>query len=430
MEGKTALWGKVLKPLCAFLAIVVVWQIVVLQLLKVGVINTLVAMILSSVVVIVIFGSIFMIIKSMLDQIRMLVSGGMNENAQESRATEKVNKLAERQDELGEMVRSIRSSFSSFLLVLDGIKNATIQLETVTDNFQKIFGDMTSSMQQTEGSVDTIAENTISQADHVLDMKERIDAISVCIDHISSNIEELTKSADNMKACNQSAELIMNELVAISEESGVAIDNVRKQTDLTNQSAQQIRTATEIIAGISSQTNLLALNASIEAARAGEHGKGFAVVAEEIRTLADQSRESTEQINKIVNDLIDNSNISVDITQKVSEAFAKQNEKIQETEKIFTSLNQEIEQVGDAIGGIGTEVGELENYKVIIEKGINALAESAEQNKESAELTLGSMDTFRRVMDDCNSETEKIVDVSNELVGYIKKFNVESEGIV
>ena len=430
MEGKTTLWGKVLKPLSAFLAIVVVWQIVVLQLLKVGVINTLVAMILNSVVLIVIFGSIFMIVKSMLDQIRMLVSGGMNENAQESRATEKVNKLAERQDELGEMVRSIRSSFSSFLLVLDGIKNATIQLETVTDNFQKIFGDMTSSMQQTEGSVDTIAGNTISQADHVLDMKEKIDAISVCIDHISVNIEGLTKSADNMKECNRSAELIMNELIAISKESGEAIEDVRKQTDLTNQSAQQIRTATEIIAGISSQTNLLALNASIEAARAGEHGKGFAVVAEEIRTLADQSRESTEQINKIVNDLIDNSNISVDITQKVSDAFAKQNEKIQETEKIFTSLNQEIEQVGDAIEGIDTEVGELENYKVIIENGINALTESAEQNKESAELTLGSMDTFRRVMDECNGETEKIVEVSNELVGYIKKFNVESEGIV
>ena len=91
-----------------------------------------------------------------------------------------------------------------------------------------------------------------------------------------------------MKESNKAAEAIMEELVNISKESGIAIENVRQQTDLTNQSAQEIRTATEIIAGISNQTNLLALNASIEAARAGEHGRGFAVVAEEMRTLEDQ----------------------------------------------------------------------------------------------------------------------------------------------
>lgn len=129
-------------------------------------------------------------------------------------------------------------------------------------------------MDQTADAVDTITGNTVSQASETADMKEKVDAISVSIDHISSNIEDLTKSAQAMREYNRSAEQIMQELIAISEESGVAIENVRKQTDLTNQSAQQIRTATEIIAGISSQTNLLALNASIEAARAGEHGKG------------------------------------------------------------------------------------------------------------------------------------------------------------
>ena len=63
-------------------------------------------------------------------------------------------------------------------------------------------------------------------------------------------------------------------------------------------------------------------------------------------------RESTEQINQIVNTLIDNSNISVEITQKVSEAFVKQNEKIHDTEEIFRSLNEEIKNTSDAVDGI------------------------------------------------------------------------------
>ncbi len=425
-KKKTAIWGKILKPLCLFFTIMLIGQIIVLQLVKYGIISILVAMIINSVGIVIIFGSIFFLIKSLLDQIRMVVSGNTVVESQDSRMLRKTKKLSERGDEVGEMVRTIENSISSIAQILDGIRKATGELESVSNDFQAMFENMTESMEQTGTAVDMIAENTVSQASDILDMKVKIEAISVSIDHISEKIEELTRSAENMKACNQSAKEIMEELIAISQKSGIEIENVRKQTDITNQSAQQIRTATEIIAGISSQTNLLALNASIEAARAGEHGKGFAVVAEEIRTLADQSRESTEQINKIVNDLIENSNVSVEITENVSEAFEKQNEKIQDAEEIFKILNQEITQVGNAIGIIDSEVVDLGSHKNVIESSITSLSASAEENTNSAKLTIESVEEFRDVVDKCNYVTERIVKVSDELVGYIRKFNVES----
>ena len=202
--------------------------------------------------------------------------------------------------------------------------------------------------------------------------------------------------------------------------------SVRQQTELTNQSAQKIRSATEIIAGISAQTNLLALNASIEAARAGEHGRGFAVVAEEIRALADQSKESTGQIEAVVAALLDNADISVAVTKEVSEAFVKQNEKIKETETIFGSLNKEIGNVSDSIRGITGEMEDLNAHKEVIEAGIDSLSVSSKQNAASAEITTENVEEVSQIVDECNKATETVVNVSMELVGYIGEFSEEA----
>lgn len=209
----------------------------------------------------------------------------------------------------------------------------------------------------------------------------------------------------------------------ISKESDEALTKVKQQTDLTNASAQQISSVTDIIAGISSQTNLLALNASIEAARAGEFGSGFAVVAEEIRVLADESKKSTDQINQLVNELIANSNVSVEITENVSKAFSKQQEKLRNTVEFINSMSREVVSIDGSIKSIGSEIDDLQNHKDVISSSIDKLVDSANENNQSAETTAMDVEKLVNIVADSNTITEKLVKTSDKLVGYAKKFS-------
>lgn len=335
-------------------------------------------------------------------------------------------KLAERKGELGNAMRSVNELTRSFAQIVTGIRRATEELDEVSGAFGESFDSMAEAMNAVDGDIGMIAQNTLSQEEKTEQMRQKVQDISSGIDVIAGNIASLTESAGKMRACNESAEHIMGELVQISTQNRESITAVMDQTDKTNQSAMQIRTATEIIAGIAEQTNLLALNASIEAARAGEQGKGFAVVAEEIRTLADQSRESSEQINHIVNELIENSNISVDITGKVSQAFERQNEKIGQTEEIFTSLNEEIANVGTSIRGIGLEVKGLTDHKGAMDLQIDTLTEAAASNTASVKDTLDAVGEFSALVDECKKSTDHITSVSADLVEHIRRFNLSN----
>ena len=224
-----------------------------------------------------------------------------------------------------------------------------------------------------------------------------------------------------MQECNQSVETYISELIKLNRENSESIEKVREQTELTNKSAMNIRTATEIIASISNQTNLLALNASIEAARAGEAGKGFAVVAEEIRKLADQSKESTEQINESVNELIDNAQFSVEITQKVTTSFAEQTEKINFTSNLFQSLRTEVRQVAAAISEIESKIHILNDNKTSILSKVQDVSDFSNENEESAKTTLENVYHFEQIISQCRDATDHVTSVSNALIHNIRK---------
>ena len=286
------------------------------------------------------------------------------------------------------------------------------QLQSKLDNFQAATAEVTKSVDAISTGVTDTAENMEISTTMTQQIQEIIDNL---IDVKDNTVQSTHRAIESVKSGLD----IIESLKGKSDDINVANEDVTRVSEELCEKIQSAEEITQIIYQISSQTNLLALNASIEAARAGEHGRGFAVVAEQIRTLADQSRESTERINQLVADLMDKANVSVEITEKVSEAVSLQNEKIDQTKEIFTTLNSEIGQVGSAIEGISSEVEELKNHSDIIETETVSLKEFADQNAESAQITIEHMNELDSTVDKCNAATDRVVGVSDKLIGYV-----------
>lgn len=419
-EKKNGSSIKLIFGIMGIFAPILIFQIVILVLLQHNVISLTLAFILTIVAIVLIFLITLQGIKTLIEPIRSAITGMTGQSDGDSKIQQRISKISEREDEIGAFMRNIQKTFGGLTDTVSAIRLATSELEQVSEEFEKIFDSMEHVSGSTNAAVEEIIGNTEVQAEKVRNISEMTDSIASVIEQIYQNMANLKQSAETALQCNDHASGIMKELIQISKESSRAMDEVSEQTRKTNESAQEIRQVTEIIAGISSQTNLLALNASIEAARAGENGKGFAVVAEQIRELADQSRESTEKIHKIVSDLIGNSNISVETAGTVSEAFNRQNDKIKETETIFCTLNEELGKVGSIIEEVSGKVSELEGHKNVIADAVEDLNRFSDQNVQDGTVANDNMKELQSAMADCRLSTGKVNKVSNELVGKIK----------
>lgn len=334
------------------------------------------------------------------------------------------DKMLKRNDEIGDVIRVTDNLIHSLKDILNNINMTSNTLDEFSNNFNESVDNINDSMTNINSAVGEIANGATSQANETQNASSEVINIGNAIDTTKKKVEDLETSSKKMREYNDNANNTLNELLEISGKTKESVDTVKSQTELTNSSALEIRKATDLISDIAEQTNLLSLNASIEAARAGEAGKGFAVVAEEIRKLADESQNSAKLITEIVENLINNSNTSVNTMNDVETIINEQNNKLDATKKIFENVNDEILEVRNIAVKITEEISNLNNLKINLLNGIESLAAIAEENAASTEETSASMTELSQLIGKTAKDAEQFVTLSEELAKSISKFKL------
>nr|WP_162007820.1 methyl-accepting chemotaxis protein [Heliorestis convoluta] len=178
---------------------------------------------------------------------------------------------------------------------------------------------------------------------------------------------------------------------------------------------QKISDASQMIRSIAEQTNLLALNAAIEAARAGEAGRGFTVVAEEIRKLADQSNLFSREIEKVLDELITESQKAVQVMEAASHLVEEQSEHISMTEKKFAGMAGAITKIREMSGTIEKSALEMEQQKGHIIEVLENLTAIAEENSAAIQEASASIEEQKTSTREIAQASENLVKMAEDM---------------
>jgi methyl-accepting chemotaxis protein len=252
--------------------------------------------------------------------------------------------------------------------------------------------------------VSQVVENTAGRSGQ---QQEMTDMVATAVHEMGLTVQEIARNASNAAQASHNArdeakqarEVVGQSIGHIENMSAEIGDAATAVGELANQVAS-IDQVLAVIRGISEQTNLLALNAAIEAARAGEQGRGFAVVADEVRTLAQRTQASTDEIQQMIARLKKGAETAVSSMHAGQAATGTGVEASQRTGQSLSAITEQVEQISDMNTQVAAATEEQSSVTEEINRNVQGIADLAHATADETRNCREDCQTLRGLADD------------------------------
>jgi methyl-accepting chemotaxis protein len=240
---------------------------------------------------------------------------------------------------------------------------------------------------------------------------------------VQSNVEMGTAASEVYKSSEQGIQY-MSELIAKTNKTEQMTRDMVEKVDKLKESTRSIRRILDMLNNITKQTNILSLNATIEAARAGAAGKGFMVVADEIRKLADQSRQSIEVVGEITETIQREIDETVGVLSTAYPIFKEQIDSVKEADEIFKQVQEQMGGFISRLEGVTDSIQKLDQSQLVLSEAMSNVSAVAQESSATSEQVASLSSEQLNISTGLVKLSEKLEELSNSLKESLSKFQV------
>ncbi|MNZ73064.1 Methyl-accepting chemotaxis protein McpC [compost metagenome] len=335
------------------------------------------------------------------------------------------SEMKKRSDEIGELS-------NSFNQMMGQIKALAVQTTRSADDVLLTATELTEASRKTAISAREIAVATEEiaggatslavEAERGTDLTGNIDAQMKKV--IAAN-QQMVASANEVEKASLQGTEYMGVLI---QKTGMTEEMTRsmvEKVDALKESTGSIVKILDVLNNVTKQTNILSLNATIEAARAGAAGKGFMVVADEIRKLADQSRQSIDVVGQITEKIRSEIDETVLVLSDAYPLFQEQIGSVKEANQIFLSVQGQMGQFVERLDLVTDSISQLDQSQSVLAEAMTNVSAVAEESSATSEEVASLSSEQLSISDGMVQLSEKLDEVSRELKNSLSQFKID-----